>query len=183
MFSGQPCDSGLEVRLCAFLDRCTDVDAFAKLAREVRFSLEYRADNGRLAFYYPDFVVRRTDGEHLVVETKGVADADVPRKDARARRWASEASLASGSRWQYFRINQDVFERVRAAGINAGGAARRHPRPGPRNAARLAAHAAQTQPFGTPGDHGADAFPWRGVRRRRGDPTVPRGPSWRLTDT
>ncbi|MGH3783208.1 MAG: hypothetical protein ACRDRO_21930, partial [Pseudonocardiaceae bacterium] len=62
VFSAQPCDSGLEVRFCEFLDRSSDVDAFAKLAHEVRFSLEYRGEGGRLAYYYPDFAVRLVDG-------------------------------------------------------------------------------------------------------------------------
>ena len=95
VFSAQPCDSGLEARFCEFLDRCTDVDAFAKLAREVRFSLEYRTAGGRLAYYYPDFAVRLTDGAHLIVETKGLVDVDVPRKDERVVRWASDASASS----------------------------------------------------------------------------------------
>jgi type III restriction enzyme len=110
IFSAQPCDSGLEIRMVGFLDRCEDVDSFAKLAREVRFSLEYRNEDGRLAYYYPDFVVRMVDGTHLVVETKGRTDLDVPRKDTRARRWASEATEATGTRWQYHRVDEDVFD-------------------------------------------------------------------------
>ncbi|MGI9002961.1 MAG: DEAD/DEAH box helicase [Pseudonocardia sp.] len=111
IFSAQPCDSGLEVRFCAFLDRCRDVDAFSKLAREVRFSLEYRAEGGRVAYYYPDFVVRRIDGEHIVIETKGLADVDVPNKDARAAAWAVDATIASGVRWAYLRVDQELFDR------------------------------------------------------------------------
>ncbi|MBN1091959.1 DEAD/DEAH box helicase family protein [Blastococcus sp. TML/M2B] len=111
VFSGQPCDSGLEVRLCGWFDRAEDVAAFAKLAREVRFSLEYRAENGRLAYYYPDFVVRLTSGEHLVIEAKGLADLDVPRKDERAVRWAADATSASGVRWSYLRVDENVFDR------------------------------------------------------------------------
>lgn len=110
VFSAQPCDSGLEARFCAFLDRCSDVDAFAKLARESRFSLEYRGDEGRVAYYYPDFVVRRTDGEHLVIETKGLSDADVPHKDARVSRWTVDATTVSGVRWTYLRVDQGVFD-------------------------------------------------------------------------
>jgi type III restriction enzyme len=109
VFNLQPCDSGLEVSFCAFLERCSDVAAFAKLAREVRFSLEYRADGGRLAYYYPDFVVRLAGGEHLLVETKGLADLDVPHKDERAARWAVDASVASGVRWTYLRVDETPF--------------------------------------------------------------------------
>jgi type III restriction enzyme len=111
VFSAQPCDSGLEVQFCGFLDRCDDVSAFAKLAREVRFSLEYRAEGGRLAYYYPDFVVRLASGECLVVETKGVTDEDVPHKDKRAIRWAMDATAWSGVNWSYLRVDQELFER------------------------------------------------------------------------
>ncbi len=110
VFNLQPCDSGLEGRFAGFLDRCEDVAGFAKLAREVRFSLEYRAENGRLAYYYPDFVVRLDNGEHLVVETKGLADLDVPHKDERATRWAVDASISSGVRWRYLRVDEEVYD-------------------------------------------------------------------------
>lgn len=111
VFSAQPCDSGLEVQFCGFLDRCSDVAAFAKLAREVRFSLEYRAEGGRLAYYYPDFAVRLTSGDCLVVETKGLTDLDVPHKDERAHRWAVDATVASGVRWSYLRVDEELFTR------------------------------------------------------------------------
>lgn len=110
VFSAQPCDSGFEVLFCGFLDRCGDVAAFAKLAREVRFSLEYRAEGGRLAYYYPDFVVRLATGDCLVVETKGRVDLDVPHKDQRAHRWAIDATLAITVRWRYLRVDQELFE-------------------------------------------------------------------------
>lgn len=108
-FSRQPCDSGLEIDFCAFLERCADVAAFAKLAQEVRFSLEYRAEGGRLAYYYPDFVVRLGSGRHLLFETKGLADLDVPHKDERAARWAVDATIASGVRWTYARVDEAPF--------------------------------------------------------------------------
>lgn len=111
VFTAQPCDSGFEIQFCGFLDRCGDVAAFAKLAREVRFSLEYRAEGGRLAYYYPDFVVRTASGEHLVIETKGLADLDVPHKDERARRWAVDATVMTGTRWRFLRVDQELFDR------------------------------------------------------------------------
>ncbi len=111
VFSAQPCDSGFEVRFCGFLDRCDDVEAFAKLAREVRFSLEYRGERGRLAYYYPDFAVRLRSGAGVIVETKGRVDVDVPRKDERASRWANDASVSSGVRWSYLRVDEELFER------------------------------------------------------------------------
>lgn len=111
VFGLQPCDSGLEVTFAGFLDRCGDVAAFAKLAREVRFSLEYRAEGGRLAYYYPDFVARLGDGRHLLIETKGLVDLDVPHKDVRAARWAADASILSGTPWTYLRVDEEPFMR------------------------------------------------------------------------
>jgi type III restriction enzyme len=115
VFSLQPCDSGLEVELCGFLDRCDDVASFAKLAPEARFSMEYRNDEGRLAFYYPDFVVALADGECRVVEAKGLVDVDVPVKDRRAAAWAVDASLSSGTRWSYLRVDQALWQRHAAS--------------------------------------------------------------------
>jgi hypothetical protein len=46
----------------------------------------------------------------LVLEAKGLADMDVPRKDVRAQRWANEASMATGVTWRYFRIDEPVFD-------------------------------------------------------------------------
>lgn len=111
VFTLQPCDSGFEVRFCGFLDRCPDVAAFAKLAREVRFSMEYRAESGRLAYYYPDFVLRLKAGHCMVIETKGRADPDVPHKDGRAHRWAVDATVTSGTRWNYLRVDEELFDR------------------------------------------------------------------------
>lgn len=115
VFSRQPCDSGLEMRFCEFLDRASDVESFAKLAPPARFSLEYRAEGGRLAYYYPDFVVRGIDGSHWLLETKGLVDPTVPLKDERATRWATEATSLTGTRWTYLRIDQAPFEENIAA--------------------------------------------------------------------
>lgn len=111
VFPLQPCDSGLEVQLVGFMDRCRDVRAFAKLAPSVRLSMEYRNADGRLAFYYPDFAVRLSDGEHRLVETKGAVDMDVPAKDRRAAQWTVDATVATGVRWSYLRVDQDLFDR------------------------------------------------------------------------
>lgn len=119
VFNLQPCDSGLEVRFCLALDRFPDVAAFAKLAREVRFSLEYRGESGRLAYYYPDFAVRLVSGDHLLVETKGRADLDVPHKDERAARWAVDASAATGVRWSFLRVDEELFDRHESAWSSA----------------------------------------------------------------
>ena len=99
VFNLTPVDSSLEARFARFLDRAEDVTAWAKLTMNTRFALEYISTAGALRYYYPDFVMRRSDDSCLVVETKGQEDLDVALKDRRARRWCQDAARLSGRDW------------------------------------------------------------------------------------
>jgi type III restriction enzyme len=94
-----------------FLDRCADVAAFAKLAPAMRVSMEYRGEHGGLAFYFPDFAVRDLDGDHYLVETKGLVDVAVAAKDQRAAQWCLDATMVTGTRWSFLRVDNDLFNR------------------------------------------------------------------------
>jgi type III restriction enzyme len=109
LFNKVACDSSLEASFAHFLDRAPDVEAYAKLTLNSRFSIEYLSTTGALRFYYPDFVVRLDDQTHVVVETKGLEDLEVARKDARARRWCEDATRLTGSEWRYVKVPQAVF--------------------------------------------------------------------------
>lgn len=111
VFSRQACDSGLEVQVVGFLDRCPDIAAFAKLAPAMRVSMEYRSEQGGLAFYFPDFAVRDVAGDHYLVETKGLVDVAVAAKDQRAAQWCLDATMVTGVRWSYLRVDEDLFSR------------------------------------------------------------------------
>ncbi len=115
-------DNDLERRFAAFLDRATDVAAFAKLPVFGRFALEYIAESGALRYYYPDFVVRLVDDSCLLVETKGLRDPEVPLKDRRAQRWCRDATRLTGRAWSYSRVDQDVFDSF--TGESVGGLSR-----------------------------------------------------------
>lgn len=115
VFPRQACDSGLEVQFVGFLDRCDDVAAFAKLAPAMRVSMEYRGEQGGLAFYFPDFALRDTEGDHYLVETKGLVDVAVPHKDQRAAQWCLDATMVTGVRWSYLRVDEDLFDRTAPA--------------------------------------------------------------------
>lgn len=115
VFSRQACDSGLEVQFVGFLDRCSDVAAFAKLAPAMRVSMEYRGEQGGLAFYFPDFAVRDRSGDHYLVETKGLVDVAVAVKDQRAAQWCLDATMVTGVRWSYLRVDEELFSRHASA--------------------------------------------------------------------
>jgi type III restriction enzyme len=111
VFNVTPVDNALERRFAQFLDRATDVAAFAKLTLNSRFALEYISTTGALRYYYPDFVVRLTDDTCLVIETKGLEDVEVAVKDRRARRWCRDASRLSGREWGYAKVSQAAFDK------------------------------------------------------------------------
>ncbi|MDD2765388.1 MAG: DEAD/DEAH box helicase family protein [Opitutaceae bacterium] len=103
------CDRGLEVGMSQFLDRAPDVAAFAKNAGPQSVRIDYSTRQGQLAFYTPDFLVRLTDGSHLLVETKGRVDRDVPHKARAAVAWCKAASKGK-AKWRYLYVPQDIFE-------------------------------------------------------------------------
>jgi type III restriction enzyme len=119
VFNLTPVENALERRFAQFLQVASDVAAFAKLTMNSRFALEYISATGALRYYYPDFVVRLTDGKHLVMETKGIRDPDVPLKDRRARRWCQDATRLSGVDWFYERVDMKVFDKFTGETVDA----------------------------------------------------------------
>ena len=83
-------DSSLETRLAGFLDKCPDVAAFAKNYLAVNFRLDYVKADGKIANYFPDFLVRNDSGEVWIVETKGRKDEDDIRKWERLQQWCGD---------------------------------------------------------------------------------------------
>ena len=110
VFNLTPVDSTLEARFAQFLDRATDVTAWAKLTMNSRFALEYISKPGALRYYHPVFVLRLDDDSCLIVETKGQEDLDVALKDRRARRWCQDATRLSGREWAYEKVPQKLFD-------------------------------------------------------------------------
>jgi type III restriction enzyme len=111
LFNLVPCNRELEVALATFVDRATDVAAFAKNAGPQCLRIDYLASGARLSFYTPDFFVRSKDGHYYLIETKGREDKDVPRKARAAIAWCEAASTKS-RRWEYIYVPQGVFERL-----------------------------------------------------------------------
>jgi type III restriction enzyme len=108
LFNLVPCANALEQALARFVNQAPDVAAFAKNAGPQALRIDYLALGGRLAFYTPDFFVRTTSGVNYLVETKGRADRDVPRKARAAVAWC-EAASKSGSEWRYLYVTENTF--------------------------------------------------------------------------
>jgi type III restriction enzyme len=108
---------GFELRFAKFLDEAPDVAAFAKNYLAVGFKLDYVRSDGDISNYVPDFLVRTSDGDIYVVETKGRVDIDVPRKMQRLAQWCADATGASraegGPAYRFVYVDQTGFETYR----------------------------------------------------------------------
>ena len=63
------------------------------------------------ANYYPDFLVKLTDGRVIVAETKGREDLDVPLKMQRLSQWCEDVNRASTDvTYHFVYVDQESFE-------------------------------------------------------------------------
>ncbi len=109
----------LEQRAAVRLDKHDQVEAFVK-NEGLGFGIPYFYD-GEIHDYEPDFIVRLTNGNHLILETKGFDPKKEQKKNA-ALRWV-QAVNADGQygRWHYQMIAEaDEIETVLAALGKAG---------------------------------------------------------------
>jgi len=105
-------DSHFELEFASFLDRCSDVVSYAKNYLAVNFKLDYVNADGNISNYYPDFIVKLTDGRSVVVETKGQADLDVPLKVARLKQWREDINaLSSDGQWDFAYVDEVGFHK------------------------------------------------------------------------
>jgi type III restriction enzyme len=109
---GEPNSGGFELRFAAFLEQAPDVQAFAKNYLAVGFRIDYVKTDGDIANYHPDFIVRTADHTIWIVETKGRAELDLPRKMARLQQWCADATAAeeNSQRYDFVFVDQNSFE-------------------------------------------------------------------------
>ena len=107
-------DSHFELEFAAFLENCPDVVSYIKNEFSVHFKLDYINADGDISNYYPDFVVKLTDGHIIVVETKGREDLDVPRKMQRLSQWCEDINKVSPNAiYDFVYVDQESFDLYR----------------------------------------------------------------------
>jgi len=103
-------DSDFELRFAAFLENCGDVVSFAKNYLAVHFKLDYVNANGDIRDYYPDFIVKLSNKHIVIVETKGLADLDVPLKMHRLKQWCEDINrVQSDIVYDYVFVDEESF--------------------------------------------------------------------------
>jgi type III restriction enzyme len=94
-------DSHLELQFAAFLETCDDIVSYVKNVPATHFQIEYQRADGAISNYIPDFVVRETETDYCIVETKGREDLDDPPKWERLKQWCKDATLRDAPRRYY----------------------------------------------------------------------------------
>ncbi len=104
-------DSKLELDFANFLENCDDIISYVKNYFAVNFKIDYQNNKGDISNYYPDFIVKKTDTEIYIVETKGLLDLDVPLKIGRLNQWCKDINaLKTGIEYHWLLVKQDEFE-------------------------------------------------------------------------
>jgi type III restriction enzyme len=105
-------DSHLELMFAKFLDECEDVVSYVKNYFAVNFRLDYVNAGGDISNYYPDFIVKKSEKEIYIVETKGQEDLDVPLKMERLKQWCADINKAqSAVRYDYVFVDEESFNK------------------------------------------------------------------------
>lgn len=105
-------DSQFELRFAAFLEECADIVAYAKNYFGVHFKLDYVNASGDITNYYPDFLVKLSEAEVFIVETKGQEDLDVPLKMARLRQWCADVNrVQNDTVYDFVFVDEESFQK------------------------------------------------------------------------
>lgn len=107
-------DNNFELAFATFLDGCNDIISFVKNSESTYFKIEYRTAESGIANYYPDFVVKQTDNDVWIIETKGREDLEDPEKWNRLKQWCKDASVQNvDHKFQSLFVQQEQFEKYR----------------------------------------------------------------------
>jgi len=107
-------DSHLELLFAAFLEECDDLIAYSKNYLAIGFKLDYVNADGDISNYYPDFVVKVTNREMFVVETKGQEDLDVPLKMQRLKQWCEDINrMQQDKKYDFVYVDEEGFEKYK----------------------------------------------------------------------
>ncbi|MCD6328675.1 DEAD/DEAH box helicase family protein [bacterium] len=104
-------DSHFELEFADFLEQCNDVVSYAKNFLAIHFKLDYANADGDISEYYPDFIVKLTDGRVIIAETKGQEDLNVPLKMARLKQWCADINRAQTKMvYDYVFVDEEGFK-------------------------------------------------------------------------
>jgi type III restriction enzyme len=112
VFNYIPCDNDFEFNFAKFLEKASDIKAFAKLPEPFGFCIQYTDTIANIRNYFPDFIAILKDKTNWIIETKGREDVEVKLKDNSAINWCKSATELTGTNWKYIKVPQKEFEQL-----------------------------------------------------------------------
>lgn len=105
-------DSHLELEIASLLEKCPDIISYTKNYLSVHFKIDYKNADGAISDYYPDFIVKVSEKEICIVETKGREDLDDVLKIERLKQWCDDVNIhQSKVHCTMLYIKQEDFEK------------------------------------------------------------------------
>jgi len=107
-------DSHLELRFANFLETCEDIISYVKNYFGVHFKIDYKNYDGDISNYYPDFIVKKSEKEIFIIETKGREDLDVPLKMQRLKQWCEDLNKIQGKiKYDFVYVDEKSFDKYK----------------------------------------------------------------------
>lgn len=105
-------DSGFELEFAGFLENCEDIISYVKNYFAVNLKIDYQDHQGDIRNYYPDFIVKKSEKEFFVIETKGLEDLDVEPKIARLDQWCKDINkIQSLVTYRWLLVREEEFKK------------------------------------------------------------------------
>ncbi|MFH1802538.1 MAG: DEAD/DEAH box helicase family protein [archaeon] len=105
-------DSHLELRFANFLEGCEDIISYVKNYFGVHFKIDYKNADGNISDYYIDFIVKKSEKEVFIIETKGREDLDVPLKMARLKQWCEDINRVQKKvKFDFVYVDEESFDK------------------------------------------------------------------------
>ena len=105
-------DSRFELEFAAFLENCPDIISFAKNYQSLGFKIEYQGEDGNIHEFFPDFLIKKTEREIYIAETKGRENLDDVRKIKRLQVWCADVNAAQNERrYLPLYVKQELWEK------------------------------------------------------------------------
>ena len=80
----------------------------------MHFSIDYVNAEGDISSYYPDFFVKLSPKDIVIVETKGLEDLDVPLKMARLNKWCEDINASQKkTHFGFVFVEEEEFEKYK----------------------------------------------------------------------
>lgn len=105
-------DSHFELEFANFLEGCEDITSYVKNFFAVHFKIDYQNTDGAISDFYPDFIVKVSEIEVYIVETKGREDLDDPLKIERLKLWCEDVNKTQNEiKYMPLYIKQEDYEK------------------------------------------------------------------------